>query len=63
MLLKNRELELSKGLKVGDGEHMEELIHLVFTYGTLILYNLNEMVMHNLICILLSFQAIFGLKY
>lgn len=36
MLLRARDVEMFKGLKVGDDEHMVEVAHLFFTYDTLV---------------------------
>lgn len=58
MLLRATKKELFKGLKVDKGEHMEEVIHIFFVDDTLVPYELDEMVILNIICILLSFPTI-----
>lgn len=57
MLLRTRDMEL-KGLKVGEDKQMEEVTHLFFTDYTLVLCELEERIMLNLKCILLSFQVV-----
>lgn len=58
MLLRTRELELFKSLKVGRDDHMDEVTNLFFADNTLIFYVRKESAMLNLITILLSFQAV-----
>lgn len=50
------------GLKVGDGERVEEITHLFFVDDTLLFYELNERFLLNIRCILLSFQAVLCLN-
>lgn len=56
--VKSQKLELFKCLKLGEGEHMKEVIHIFFVDNILVPCEPDERVILNLICILLSFQAV-----
>lgn len=58
-LCKTKELEMFKGLKVGDGEHTKYVTHLVFTDGNLLFCEPKERAPFHFICILLSFEVVF----
>lgn len=58
MLLRGRELELFKGLKVDKSKDMEEVIHLLFYWWHFCVLWTGWEAILNLISILLSFQAV-----
>lgn len=58
MHLRARYFELFKGLKVGDGERVEEVNHLFFVDDTFLFYELSKRTLLNIKCILLSFQVV-----
>lgn len=62
IMLRLREIDLFKGLKVGVGEHMQEVTHLFFVDDTLGFHEPDEGALLNLRCILLRFQAVLGLN-
>lgn len=60
LLLKVKELSLFKGLKMGEGKQVKEVIHLFFTDDTSMFCKLDTGAVINLIYVLLYFQAVSG---
>lgn len=61
MSLRARDFGMFKGLKVGDGGRVEEVIHLFFADDILLFCEPSERTLLNFKCTLLSFQTVFGI--
>lgn len=62
MLIRARELDLFKGLKVGLGKHTEEITCLFFADNTILFYEQDEHAMLNVRC-LNGLSSDFGIQY
>lgn len=60
MLRRATELELFRGLKVGAGEHTEEVTHLLFADDTILFYESDKQAMFNVKCVLMSSKQFRG---
>lgn len=61
LLIRVRQLKLSRGLKVGVGKHANEVTHLFFADDIMLFCEPDERVMLNLRCVLMGSQDVSGL--